>query len=302
MMMYNEKTKETFIATLNHIDVFDDNLTKITHTYYVGNGQYKIINNMVFNSDCSKFISCADDTIQLWCAESKQCIQTFPAIPAIDCRIRSIALFKNNDYFLTGDDNHKIKLWSITKGKCLHTYYGHSSYVKSVILFDNDTKFISGSLDKEMKVWCLKTNECIQTIKCPDPDKDCIGITSLALFDNDSKILVGCTCGSIKIWCFEEKKFIQKFKNHNDCIDHILLIDDNQFIAASSSTGVINRWNIETGECTYTHKINCPRFRAIVLFDNNTKLLISYDYFTLEIFCLKTEKILDRTTYGKLEN
>ena len=62
-----------------------------------------------------------------------------------------------------------IKLWDITTGECLQTFYGHSDAVWSIALAPNGRTLVSGSQDETIKIWDIETGKCLETWRSDRP-------------------------------------------------------------------------------------------------------------------------------------
>ncbi|KAK2154938.1 hypothetical protein LSH36_253g03021 [Paralvinella palmiformis] len=64
---------------------------------------------------------------------------------------------RTGEYFITGADDHLIKIWSALSGRLLGTLRGHSAEITDMAVNYENTLLASGSCDKFVRVWCLRS-------------------------------------------------------------------------------------------------------------------------------------------------
>lgn len=62
-----------------------------------------------------------------------------------------------------------IRLWSLLSGECVHTLFGHDSFVYSLATIPDSLGggLVSGGEDRTVRVWRAADGECEQTITVP---------------------------------------------------------------------------------------------------------------------------------------
>lgn len=103
----------------------------------------------------------------LWDTESGDRIRTFEGhdrgLACIDFKVRSslpvfvhspfISCRLQDDYIVSGSNDCKIKVWSVSSGQCIRTLPGHNSLVRALAFDPRSGKLVSASYDKTVKVW-----------------------------------------------------------------------------------------------------------------------------------------------------
>ena len=98
-------------------------------------------------------------------------------------------------YVLTGALDDTIRLWDVTTGKCLKTFFGH---VEGVWALAADTlRVVSGAQDRMVKVWDARTGKCERTFTGHSGPVTCIGLS-------DSRMCTGSEDTEVRLYEFGE--------------------------------------------------------------------------------------------------
>lgn len=73
-------------------------------------------------------------------------------------------------HLLTGSNDATARIHSMTVGKTLKFFKGHTSYVQTCIYVPDYTKIVTGSADASIKVYDTKSCEAITTFHPPTPE------------------------------------------------------------------------------------------------------------------------------------
>ena len=96
--------------------------------------------------------------------------------------------------------NKLLELWDADAGKCLHSFEGHTDYVRSAALSADGTRLASASLDRTLRIWDTATGGSLSVINFDawaiaiSPKGDRMAATPLMsgtakLWDSDGKLL-----------------------------------------------------------------------------------------------------------------
>jgi F-box/WD-40 domain protein MET30 len=97
-------------------------------------------------------------------------------------------------YMLSGALDSTIRLWNISTGKCLRTFFGH---VEGVWALAADTlRVVSGSEDRTVKVWDTRSGRCERTFTGHAGPVTCIGLS-------DSRMCTGSEDCEVRMYCFK---------------------------------------------------------------------------------------------------
>lgn len=161
-----------------------------------------------------------------------------------------ISLVKcSQDYFASGSNDSKIKIWDYYNKKCIGTLSGHLDCILSVILLKNNN-LCSGSADNTIKLWDWVKGTCIATLRGHEKWVKCI-------FELDNGIILsGSDDKTIRLW--KDKKQISVLTGHEHSVRAFCQINSN-FFASAGFDSVIKIWEIKTWKCVQNlmgHKSN----------------------------------------------
>ncbi|MCJ1475276.1 hypothetical protein MMC13_003938 [Lambiella insularis] len=99
-------------------------------------------------------------------------------------------------YMLTGALDSTIRLWNVSTGKCLRTYFGH---VEGVWALAADTlRVVSGAEDRTVKVWDTRSGRCERTFTGHAGPVTCIGLS-------DSRMCTGSEDCEVRMYSFKNE-------------------------------------------------------------------------------------------------
>ena len=97
-------------------------------------------------------------------------------------------------YMLTSALDSTIRLWDVSTGKCLRTFFGH---VEGVWALAADTlRVVSGAEDRMVKVWDARSGKCERTFTGHAGPVTCIGL-------NDSRMCTGSEDCKVRLYSFK---------------------------------------------------------------------------------------------------
>ncbi|KFX88832.1 hypothetical protein O988_08875 [Pseudogymnoascus sp. VKM F-3808] len=106
-------------------------------------------------------------------------------------------------YMLTGALDGHVRLWDVSSGRCLKTFFGH---VEGVWALAGDTlRVVSGAEDRMVKVWDARTGRCERTFTGHAGPVTCIGLS-------DSKMCTGSEDCDVQL---------RSFKNDNGAVEEV---------------------------------------------------------------------------------
>ena len=100
-------------------------------------------------------------------------------------------------YMLTSALDSTIRLWDVSTGKCLRTFFGH---VEGVWALAADTlRVVSGAEDRMVKVWDTRSGKCERTFTGHAGPVTCIGLS-------DSRMCTGSEDCDVRLYSFKNEE------------------------------------------------------------------------------------------------
>ncbi|KAF2104131.1 WD40 repeat-like protein [Rhizodiscina lignyota] len=120
-----------------------------------------------------------------------------PLFPGSDAHSRNPDRPSPPRYMLTGALDSTIRLWDVSTGKCLRTFFGH---LEGIWALAADTlRVVSGAEDRMVKVWDPKTGMCESTFVGHAAPVTCIGLS-------DSRLVSGSEDCDVRVLEFGERE------------------------------------------------------------------------------------------------
>lgn len=168
----------------------------------------------------------------------------------------------DDQHFVTGDNNHKVKIWNICSAQCILVLEGHADLVKSLLLSDDDD-IISGGGAKDLSIIIWKREGFFdysmhkQFKDVHEKQVNCLVKVGYHLFVSSSKD------HAIKLWSYE--KCIKDFEGHEKSVKKMIYLGDDVMISLSKDC--LKLWNIRNTEVlrvvelsTYKKELKCMIF------------------------------------------
>lgn len=114
-------------------------------------------------------------------------------------------------YMLTGALDSTVRLWDVSTGKCLKTFFGH---VEGVWALAGDTlRVVSGAEDRMVKVWDARTGKCERTFTGHAGPVTCIGLS-------DSRMCTGSEDCEVRLYSFKSEDGADTELAHTPSVGH----------------------------------------------------------------------------------
>lgn len=121
-----------------------------------------------------------------------------PPSSVVDTTVRGVMSSTHGPpprYMLTGALDSTVRLWNVSTGKCLRTFFGH---VEGVWALAADTlRVVSGAEDRTVKVWDTRSGRCERTFTGHAGPVTCIGLS-------DSRICTGSEDCEVRMYSFKD--------------------------------------------------------------------------------------------------
>ena len=86
------------------------------------------------------------------------------------------ALQFDDEYIVTGSDDHKVKVWSTSSKRQIRTIEGHQGGVWAMQFSGN--RLVTGATDRRLHVYNLRTGECIHQLRGHESTIRCLQVTA----------------------------------------------------------------------------------------------------------------------------
>ncbi|EPR79401.1 WD repeat protein [Spraguea lophii 42_110] len=159
--------------------------------------------------------------------------------------VRSIKVYKN--YVASGSRDATIKIWK--NGELIHTLKRHSLSVRTLDM--NEKYLLSGSYDGTVTLWNYRTGIVIKNLQTH------LSRVYIVLLGKRF-IVSGSQDGTINVSNYDGK-LLYSLKGHRRIVTILKFetrkfYDEERYLISSGEDGVVNKWDLFTGEMEFTIK------------------------------------------------
>jgi WD40 repeat protein/uncharacterized caspase-like protein len=168
-------------------------------------------------------------------------------------RVNSVAFSPNGKLVLSASADKTIKLWDVSSGQLIRTFFGHTAPVQAVVFSLNGNMAVSVADDNTVRFWNLENGRSLKVSKCI--------CSSLALSpDGQSLVTAGWVSrdgaygsGVIQLWDVGSGRQIWKKAFDNEVIGSPAFSPDGRLIGLASGGNIKL---LETGSGNLVRSIN----------------------------------------------
>lgn len=198
-----------------------------------------------FSNIYDGFYSVGDRSVKLWTNdyEKPEKVYTGP-----NTSITDWAFSKNEEYFVAGSYDKKLRYWKATQLTEPFTSDNiHEKSIVSVAISPNSKLIATASLDNTIKIWGRDSMKLFRTFQAHTKTISC-----LKFVNNGQHLLSAANDGYIKLWDIKAGKNKFVFKGHTKAISSIAVSPNGKYMLTGSYDNTINLYNIADGHHIYT--------------------------------------------------
>lgn len=163
----------------------------------------------------------------------------------------------------SGSDDLTIRLWSISKAKCIRILKKHTYHITTVLFNSKGNLLISGAADETIVIWDLATARSLKTLSAhSDP------VSSICLTPDDTVVVSASHDGLMRLFDTETgqclKTLIYNSTSHgtatastkdvvNFPISNVVVSPNGKYILSSALDGKIRLWDYMNNKVVKTY-------------------------------------------------
>jgi len=206
-------------------------------------------------------------------------------------RVVSVDFSPDGRYMVTGSFDNTVKLWDISLGKEIRTFYGLPDVVSTLTCDFENNLLVASDLSDMVKIWNLATGEEIATYSESM-------VLHIALSDDIKFMLTVNDVDNIKLWDLVKKEKIKEFDDHNSAYSEPYLYFDqnNEPFLVESGENSVSVWNLSQKK-VYRSFTDLADHVSETAVSPDRKYLAagSWDQ-TIKIWDIETEKLISEFT------
>lgn len=125
--------------------------------------------------------------------------------------IKAVTYSKDGKYLFTGSRDKTIKLWEISTGRELRSFFGHESTINDLALSPDGKQLLSSGADKTAKLWDIETGSLIQSFEGHEEL-----LTSVSFHPDGKTILTAGYDNQAILWDVASAEQLNTFKVNPD--------------------------------------------------------------------------------------
>ncbi|KAK0417740.1 hypothetical protein QR680_013180 [Steinernema hermaphroditum] len=235
-------------------------------------GHTAAVQDICFDKSGTLLASCsADLTIKIWdFVNSYECTKT---LKGHDHNISSITFVPSGDYLLSSSRDRQVKMWEVSTGYCIHTFGGHTDWVRMVRVSHDGSQFATCGNDHTVRVWSIQGKaekmtlhghehvvECVTWV--PDAALPYISHQDLAKMngggsvaasaESNALLLSGSRDKTIRCWNVHTNQCLFVLTGHDNWVRGIVFHPHGKFIVSVSDDKSMKIWATEGRRCQKT--------------------------------------------------
>lgn len=156
--------------------------------------------------------------------------------------VNGLAVARDGNTFLTGNDDHHVYLWDAHTGAELRRYPGHTNFVYAVAFSPDGRLIASGGVDKTVRVFERNTGQQIAVF-----DGHNNSVTEVA-FTPDGRYVLSAGDGVIHQWEIATGKESRRFQGHSGLVPAMALSPDGRRLVTGGDDRTLRLWDVATGK------------------------------------------------------
>ena len=226
----------------NHIILYDVNTQEMQA---VLTGHKKRVNCLSFSSDGKILASGSQDkTIRLWDVTTGEHKKTLKG----HSEQVSHTMFKDDETLFSYGHDKRVCLWDVKKGRQKFSFE-FGDYSKGIVFSSDGNVALSRDYQKDQpyshKLWDLETGS---HTTLPKQVKFTIQFLDNIPISSDGSMFAYCTESEIVVWDVTTSKEKKIIPIKSSMLSFLDLNSDFNILAKADTDGIINLWNVDTGD------------------------------------------------------
>lgn len=196
-----------------------------------------------------------DFSVRLWEVETGQCLNVLQghksgvfalsfAPTALTNSVAELTSPSEQLILASGGLDALVRLWDGSRGICLKTLPGHTSWIRSVSFNSQGNLLASAGFDRDIRLWNMHTGECLNIFRGHTS-----GIRSVDFSPDGQHLASGGFDFSVRLWDVQTGQCLKVLQGHTSWVFAVSFSPDGRLIASSSDDRDIRLWDSQTGKC-----------------------------------------------------
>ncbi|MBN2384334.1 protein kinase [bacterium] len=181
--------------------------------------------------------------IYIWDIESSQLLEKLRVTDIGGAQVQILSVSANNEFLILGCTDKIIRIREMGTWRELHSYQGHTSYIKSVYLSPDNKHIASGSADDSVRVWEVDTER-----EKWSREGHTGPVNAVCLSPDQALLASGSDDCTARVWSLETHKETHQFLGHNGAVKKLAFSSDGMYLASAGLDCIIFIWDLAARE------------------------------------------------------
>ncbi|MEM8505749.1 MAG: NB-ARC domain-containing protein [Cyanobacteria bacterium P01_D01_bin.1] len=227
---------------------------------------------LVFSDDSKRLYSGShqDSTVRIWETQQGRCVKL---LSGYTNAVWALTFSKDGQYIISGSHDKRVRLWDISKGKCLQSLE-HSSPVMSLSLNRDESLLVSagGTVGVDFSLWSLDLapelvqNSAQKLAQNSDQNVDqnpvrpamqfvrsLLGhtrkVNAVDFHPSGDWLASAAEDRTVRLWNIADGSCRRTINAHDEMVWSAVFSHDGRLLATGSYDHTAKLWEVETGEC-----------------------------------------------------
>jgi WD40 repeat protein len=197
--------------------------------------------------------------------------------------VTAVAMSPDGRSAVSGSSDCTIRLWDLSTGELLRSFFGHGAEVIAVAVTPDGRKVVSSSCDRTLRLWDLTNGQLLHTLTGHEG-----WVSAVAVTPDGRQALSGSHDGALALWDLDLRQSRPTLVGHDAEVTGLAVTPDGRQILSSSHDRTVKLWDLDTGQLRRTFTGHEDTVSAVAMTpDGRHSLSASHDG-TLKLWDLAT--------------